>query len=191
VLALIYSKHAWHLINFAEYLRGPQHPKKESQLPMFRLLSLILVLTAVWLLLSGHYDPLFYFLGAVSVAVSVWVSARMRVVDHEGHPVQIAGRVFIYFPWLFKEIIKSNIDVARRVLSPSLPIDPRVITVRASQKTAVGRTIYANSITLTPGTVTIDVRGADLEVHALTRDSAAGVQSGEMDAHVTRFEGKA
>jgi len=157
---------------------------------MFRLLSLILVLTAVWLLLSGHFYPLFYFLGAVSVAISVWVSARMKVVDHEGHPVQIAGRVFIYFPWLFKEIIKSNIDVARIVLTPSLPIDPRVITVKASQKTAVGRTIYANSITLTPGTITIDVRGSELQVHALTEASAEGVRSGEMDAHVTRFEGE-
>jgi len=157
---------------------------------MIRLLSLILVLTAVWLLLSGHYSPLFYGLGAVSVALSVWVSARMKVVDHEGHPVQIAGRVFIYFPWLFWEIIKSNIDVARRVLSPSLPISPRVFVVQSSQKTAVGRTIYANSITLTPGTVTIDVRGPELEVHALTEASAAGIQSGEMDAHVTRFEGQ-
>jgi multicomponent Na+:H+ antiporter subunit E len=158
---------------------------------MIRLLSLILVLTAVWLLLSGHFDPLFYGLGAVSVALSVWVSARMKVVDHEGHPFHIAGRVFIYFPWLFWEIIKSNIDVARRVLSPSLPIDPRVIVVRASQKTAVGRTIYANSITLTPGTITIDVRGSELEVHALTEASAEGVRSGAMDAHVTRFEGQA
>jgi multicomponent Na+:H+ antiporter subunit E len=157
---------------------------------MFRRISLVLVLAAVWLLLSGHYDPVFYGLGAVSVAIAVWVASRMNVVDHEGHPVQIALRVFVYFPWLFKEIIKSNFDVARRVLSPSLPISPRVFTVQASQKTAVGRTIYANSITLTPGTVTIDVRGTELEVHALTEDSATAVQSGVMDAHVVRFEGR-
>ncbi len=156
---------------------------------MIRVLSLIFVLSAVWLLLSGHYDTVFYGLGAVSVALTVWVSARMKVIDHEGHPFHIAGRVFIYFPWLFWEIIKSNIDVARRVLSPSLPISPRVFVVQASQKTAVGRTIYANSITLTPGTVTIDVRGSELEVHALTEASAEGIQSGVMDAHATRFEG--
>ena len=155
-----------------------------------RLVSLILILSAVWLLLSGHYDSLFFGLGAVSVALATWVAYRMKVVDHEGHPVQIALRVFVYFPWLFKEIIKSNFDVARRVLSPSLPIDPRVFTVQASQITAVGRTIYANSITLTPGTVTIDVRGNTLEVHALTKASADGVKSGVMDAHVTRFEGR-
>ena len=157
---------------------------------MIRLLSLILVLSAVWLLLSGHYDALFYGLGALSVALVSWIAYRMKVVDHEGHPVQIALRVFVYFPWLFKEIIKSNIDVARHILSPTLSISPRVFTVQAGQKTAVGRTIYANSITLTPGTVTIDVRGNTLEVHALTEASAEGVKSGVMDAHVTRFEGQ-
>ena len=152
--------------------------------------SLAIVLMAVWLLLSGHFDGLFVSLGAVSVALSIWAAARMKVVDPEGHPIQIAGRVFTYFPWLFKEIIKSNIDVARRVLSPSLPIGPRVFTVTASQKTAVGQTIYANSITLTPGTVTIDVRGTELEVHALTEASADGIRSGAMDRRVTRFEGE-
>ena len=80
--------------------------------------------------------------------------------------------------------------LARRVLSPSLPVSPRVFTVDSSQKTSVGRTIYANSITLTPGTVTIDVIGSRLEVHALTTESAEGVKSGRMDARVTRFEGE-
>lgn len=157
---------------------------------MARYVSLAIVLMVVWLLFSGHFDGLFFALGAVSVAISVWASARMNVVDPEGHPIQIAARVLTYFPWLFWEIIKSNIDVARRVLSPSMPISPRVFNVTSSQKTAVGRTIYANSITLTPGTVTIDVRGNELEVHSLTEASADGVMSGAMDARVTRFEGE-
>ena len=63
---------------------------------MFRLFSLVLVLSAVWLLLSGHYDPLFYGLGAISVAVATWIAYRMKVVDYEGHPVQIALRVFMF-----------------------------------------------------------------------------------------------
>jgi multicomponent Na+:H+ antiporter subunit E len=145
---------------------------------------------AVWLLLSGHFDGLFLALGAVSVGLSVWAAARMDVVDPEGHPIHIAGRLFTYIPWLIWEIIKSNVDVARRILSPSLPIAPRVFVVTSSQKTAVGRTIYANSITLTPGTVTIDVRGSELEVHALTEASADVIKSGAMDRRVTRFEGK-
>ena len=157
---------------------------------MARYVSLAIVLMVVWLLFSGHFDALFLALGAVSVAISVWAAARMDIVDQEGHPIHNAGRVFLYFPWLFREIIKSNIDVARLVLSPSMPISPRVFTVSATQKTAVGRTIYANSITLTPGTVTIDVVGNVLEVHSLTEASAEGIQSGAMDARVTRFEGE-
>ena len=157
---------------------------------MIRYASLALVLMGIWLLLSGHYDPLLISLGVVSVGVTVWIAARLNVVDHEGHPIHIVLRLFTYVPWLFWEIVKSNVDVARRVLSPSLPVSPRVFTVDSSQKTSVGRTIYANSITLTPGTVTIDVIGSRLEVHALTTESAEGVKSGRMDARVTRFEGE-
>lgn len=157
---------------------------------MIRYVSLALVLMGIWLLLSGHYDPLLISLGVVSVVVTVWIAARLNVVDHEGHPIHIVLRLLTYFPWLFWEIIKSNVDVARRVLSPSLPISPQVFSVPASQKTDVGRTIYANSITLTPGTVTIDVRGSQVEVHALTTESADGVKTGKMDARVTRFEGE-
>lgn len=157
---------------------------------MIRYASLALALMGIWLLLSGHYDPLLISLGVVSVGVTVWIAARLNVVDHEGHPIHIALRLFTYFPWLFWEIVKSNVDVARRVLSPSLPVSPRVFTVDSSQKTSVGRTIYANSITLTPGTVTIDVIGGRLEVHALTTESAEEVKSGRMDARVTRFEGE-
>ena len=157
---------------------------------MIRYVSLALVLMGIWLLLSGHYDPLLISLGVVSVGVTVWIAARLNVVDHEGHPIHIVLRLFTYVPWLFWEIVKSNVDVARRVLSPSLPVSPRVFTVDSSQKTSVGRTIYANSITLTPGTVTIDVIGSRLEVHALTTGSAEGVKSGRMDARVTRFEGE-
>ena len=157
---------------------------------MIRYASLALALMGIWLLLSGHYDPLLISLGVVSVGVTVWIAARLNVVDHEGHPIHIVLRLFTYFPWLFWEIVKSNVDVARRVLSPSLPVSPRVFTVDSSQKTSVGRTIYANSITLTPGTVTIDVIGGRLEVHALTTESAEEVKSGRMDARVTRFEGE-
>lgn len=157
---------------------------------MVRYLSLALVLLAVWLLLSGHYDPLMIGLGVASVILTTWIAARLKIVDTEGHPIHIAPRAISYFPWLFWEIVKSNVDVARRVLSPSLPVSPRVFTVQSSQKTPVGRTIYANSITLTPGTVTIDVRGSELDVHSLTVESAAGIQSGRMDARISIFEGE-
>ena len=156
---------------------------------MARGLSLGAVLTVLWLLFSGHYDAWFLVLGAVSVVLSVYLASRMDVVDHEGAPHQIAHRIVAYLPWLTWEIIKSNFDVARRILTPSLPISPRTFRIRASQRTAVGRVLYANSITLTPGTVTMDVRGRDFEIHALTSESAEEIRAGRMDERVARIEG--
>jgi multicomponent Na+:H+ antiporter subunit E len=88
-----------------------------------------------------------------------------------------------------KEIVVSNLAVAKVILSPSLPIHPRIVRVAGKQKTPIGQVIYANSITLTPGTVTLDVRDDKFLVHALTSDSAAGLLSGEMDERVARLEG--
>ncbi|MGB5544186.1 MAG: Na+/H+ antiporter subunit E [Gammaproteobacteria bacterium] len=151
-------------------------------------LSLAAILMAVWLLFSGHLDPLFLSLGTISVVCAVYIGYRMEVVDQEGHPVRITTRAFAFFPWLFWEVIKSNIDVARVILSPTLSLQPQTFTVTADQKTAVGRVIYANSITLTPGTITIDVNGKKFDVHALTRLSADGVKSGDMNRLVCRME---
>ena len=123
----------------------------------------------------------------VLVTLAVVIALRMDVVDHEGHPSNLTVSALAYFPWLMWEIVKSNIDVARRVLSPSLPISPRVIEVRASQKTSAGRVIYANSITLTPGTVTIDLEDDVLRVHALTESSAASLTAGKMDRRVSEM----
>ena len=156
---------------------------------MIRNLALAAGLGALWLLLSGHYDPWFMMLGTASVALSFWLASRMHVVDQEGAPHTLLVRAAIYLPWLMREVIRSNVDVARRILTPSLPISPRTFTIRASQRTAVGRVLYANSITLTPGTVTIDVRDNELEIHALTSESAEEVRAGRMDRRVTQVEG--
>ena len=109
----------------------------------------------------------------------------------EGHPIHLTWRAVTYWPWLAWEIVKANIQVARIVVDPRLPIDPRVITVKAGQGDDLGWVTYANSITLTPGTVSIDVRGPTIEVHALTGDFAAGLESGEMDRRVTGMTGGA
>lgn len=151
--------------------------------------GLTVVLAAVWLLWSGHYDPLLLSFGAVSLALVLVLALRMRIVDEEGAPIHLPGRFIVYFPWLVVEIVKANVDVALRIARPGLPIRPRVIKVRASQRTDLGRAIYANSITLTPGTVTIETDGDELTIHALTREAAEGVIAGDMDRRVTRLEG--
>lgn len=150
-----------------------------------------LALLAVWLLLSGLYKPLLISLAVLSVLLTLWLSGRMGVIDPESHPIWAAIRYVPYWPWLSIEIVKSSIDVARRVLSPGMPISPTVFEVDAGQHTTMGRVVYANSITLTPGTVTLAVEGSRLTVHALSSDTIDYLLSGEMDARVTRAEGQA
>ena len=119
----------------------------------------------------------------------VWLSRRMNIVDEEGVPLQLGLRPFIYYaPWLLKEIVVANIDVTRRILHPRLPIRPTIVRVRASQKGDLGRVIYANSITLTPGTVSVDMEGDRITVHALSHEGAEEDMAGEMDRRVSKLE---
>ena len=82
----------------------------------------------------------------------------------------------------------SAVDVSKRVLDPKLPISPRAITLPLSQRTDIGRVTYANSITLTPGTVSIDLGEDFVRVHALTSEGAQALIEGEMDRRVTALE---
>ena len=150
-------------------------------------LSLGAVLFAVWLLLSGHYTPFILILGVVSCITIVTVTLRMEVADREGHPIHLTWRALTYMPWLMIEIIKANFDVAKRVLSPSLPVTPTLLRVKASQTTDLGQVIYANSITLTPGTISVDVANNEILVHALSREGAESLLEGIMDKRVTRM----
>jgi len=155
---------------------------------LLRALGLGAVLYGFWLVLSGHYTPFLLGLGLASVALVVYLAARMDVVDEEGIPLQLGGRFWIYVPWLMKEIFLSNVRVAKIILSPSLPISPVLVRYHSSQKTDLGKAIYANSITLTPGTITTRVEGQELEVHSLTWMDIDGREEDEMDRRVTWVE---
>lgn len=154
-------------------------------------ISLILVLSGVWLAWSGHTELLILALGAGSIVFVVWLSAHMKIVDSESVPTTLRyGRVIAYVPWLAREIVKANLDVARRILTPGpLPIAPRFVRVPVSQRTSVGQVIYANSITLTPGTISVDLIDGEILVHALSAEAAAGVADGVMDAKCAALEG--
>ncbi len=155
---------------------------------MYRILSLSILLFAIWLIWSGHYTPLLLAFGVLSCLLVVFISHRMRIIDLEGHPIHLLTGLPSYALWLAWALVQSNIDIARLVLNPRLPIAPRMIRVKASQKTHLGQAIYANSITLTPGTVTVDIEDGVIEVHALTEESARELLDGEMDRRVTRLE---
>lgn len=151
--------------------------------------SLALVLAVLWLLFSGLWThPVLLPLGAVSVAFTIWVCHRLGILDRAVRPLHTPVAALRYWPWLLARIIESNLHVARRILAPRLEISPRIVRVPITQQTDLGRAVLANSITLTPGTVSIHVRSNEIWFYALDEESAQGVLSGEMDRRVRRFE---
>ena len=155
---------------------------------MLRAFGLGLTLFAFWLALSGHYTPLLLTLGVGSCVLVVYLSHRMEAIDEEGVPLQVSCAA-AYLPWLLKEIFVANITVAKVILRPQLKISPRIVFFHGTQKTDLGRAIYANSITLTPGTITTGVNANEFEIHALR---AADLETGEeqaMDLRCSRVEG--
>lgn len=143
-------------------------------------------LAVFWLLLSGYFhEPLLLTLGAVSVVFTVWLALRTDRHDGERVRLRIDLPIVRYWAWLLVEIIKANIDVAKLILAPKLAVSPRMIRVKATQPTDMGVVIYANSITLTPGTVTVDIDGDELVVHAITQEMADGLTGGDMGDRVT------
>lgn len=158
---------------------------------MLHALSLGGFLGLLWLLLSGIFEAWLLALGLGSIIVIVIFANRMDVIDHEGHPIHISWRAMLYWPWLAWEIIKANWDVARVILNPKMPITPKVLHIKATQVTELGHVFYANSITLTPGTVTLSLENGAMDVHSLTPIAEEGLLSGEMDRKAHAVEGAA
>ena len=154
---------------------------------IIKALLLFVFYFVIWLLLSGHYDPLLLILGVLSCITCLYVTWKAKFIDEEGLPLHLLFRLPIYTVWLFKEIIKANIDTAKIIIFNNP--DPQNFRVKSSQKTEAGKVTYANSITLTPGTVTTVLDGDILEVHALSSDMADDVKSGVMDKKVSWLEG--
>lgn len=156
---------------------------------MIYFFSAVVVTYLFWIVLSGHYTAVLLAIGGVSALAVVTIASRMAVIDKEGYPIYLLLRAGWYWPWLIWQIIKSGLNVSRIILSRSLPISPTLINVKANQKTVVGIVTYANSITLTPGTISVEIENNDITVHALTQDGALDLTGGEMDRMVTKFEG--
>lgn len=155
---------------------------------MIHAVSLGVGLLSLWVLLSGHFTVLLLSFGVASSLLVVLIAHRMDVVDHEAVPLHLTFGLAGYLIWLMGEIAKANYHVARVILTPSLPVSPQLIRVKATQTSDLGRVVHANSITLTPGTVSIEVEGDDILVHAITREAAAGTLEGAIDRRVTAIE---
>lgn len=146
-------------------------------------MRIIITATAIflfWFMLSGHTEVLLIVLGLLSTLLTIFLSRRMNIIDQESYPFHLGYRLFRYYFFLGKEILVTNIDVVKRIIKPGSSISPKVIELPASQKSDLSKVIYANSITLTPGTVTLALEGDKVKVHALSKEGAEDLQTGRM-----------
>ena len=156
---------------------------------MARSIGLFLALAILWLLLSGIYDNrLILGFGLFSCVFTVWLARRMDVVDQEAVPSELGWRIVAYWVWLAREIFKANLAVTKTIFSDMTDVQPQIIKVKASEQSDMGRVILANSITLTPGTVTVDLVDDELTIHALTKEMADTTTIKEMDRRISNLE---
>ena len=152
---------------------------------------LIIGLTIFWLLLSGYWtNPLILALGAASVALATWIAMRIeKKYAFKDKGVAILLRQHTFWPWLTMEIIKSNIAVLKCIWMPKkYPISPIIRQLQMAPETRIARTLYANAITLTPGTVAIEVRDKEILVYALLEEAMEDLEGGEMGRRVHELE---
>jgi len=131
---------------------------------------LALIMAATWLVLSGYFIPLILTLGLISIAIVLFMCARMKILDRETVPYLILIPTLGYFFWLFAEIVKANVQVVKAILSPNLEISPTMTKIPYAKDVDIAQTMFANSITLTPGTVSVNMDEDHILVHALLRD---------------------
>jgi multicomponent Na+:H+ antiporter subunit E len=159
---------------------------------MTRKYYFILACTLVlfWMLLSGNTSVLLLTLGLASIVLVTWLVSRMDRNDNAPIRMLFSLKFFSYLAWLFWQVIVTNIDVARRIWNPSLPINPSSRKIKVSIKDPLIKTIYANSITLTPGTVTTEVGEDYFIVHALNAKDLDELEDGEMQKRLSFLEEK-
>ena len=149
-----------------------------------RTLSTATLIFIFWFVLSGHTEALLIAFGIASTGLTIYLSKRMNIIDGESYPFRLGFSLVRYNLYLAKEIFIANIDVIKRILSPSVAINPQVTELPASQRSDLSKVIYANSITLTPGTVTLELAGDKLKIHALSHEGAEELKQGNMAKHV-------
>lgn len=156
---------------------------------MGRFIILVIALAALWLLLSGYFDkPLLLAFGTGSVLFAAFLARRARIIDNDSVPGGLFPGVLLYWIWLGGEIGKANMAVIRQALAVEPKLSPKLFLVPNPPKTTVGKATFANSITLTPGTVSVDLRENEILVHALTEEIADVAAITDMGERVARIE---
>ncbi len=153
---------------------------------MTYLPGLVIALALLWFGLSGETSPFFLGLSVIAILLTLLLSARLKVIGRDASPYHRAPQLLLYMGWLVVEIVKANVAVIVRVLGPRHAIDPAVVRLRTRARTDLGKALFANSITLTPGTVSVDVDGDKVLVHALVRENASVASFEPMDRRAAR-----
>ena len=143
-------------------------------------LTLGAVLFALWLGLSGQTGPLTLALGLLSIGIIVYISQRMDKIDQEFYPAHMTILMLRFWLFLAREIVIANIDVIKRIFRPGKSISPQMFELPLTQKTDIARVIYANAITMTPGTVSMNLDTKTVTVHTLSVEAADDLRSGRM-----------
>ena len=152
-----------------------------------------LALGVTWLVWSGHYsfdEPLIAGFGVISCVFVLWLAERMQRVSAHESEATLGPNMVTYLPWLIWEIVKANLAVAKLVISPAPAIRRQIVRVPAGQLGEGARVLHANSITLTPGTISLAVHDDEIVVHAIDDAAAQGVLEGEMNRRVGALENR-
>jgi multicomponent Na+:H+ antiporter subunit E len=168
-----------------ESLQGGQ----QDMVHWTRYVFLAVLLMISWVLWSGYLKPLLLGLGIFSSVLVVYLTHRMQLHDMHFLEGRFLLRLVGYWGWLAREILRSSLEVTRAVLSPKLPISPTVAEFDSSCELVSDQAILGNSITLTPGTLTLQIEDGRFVVHALTESGARDIVGGEMDRRVAALRG--
>lgn len=148
------------------------------------------LLSVFWLLLSGYIQPLLLTFGAVSVAIVLVVLKRMDAVDQEPKHTGAGYQTIRYFMWLLGQIALSSVHVTKLIWGSSKQVSPALAKIPVANIPPQNRVLYANSITLTPGTLSVDLKNGEITVHALQESSIAELKQGQMEKKITDIWGE-
>jgi multicomponent Na+:H+ antiporter subunit E len=151
-----------------------------------------IVLMGFWYLMSGFFDLTHTIMGVISVVIVMGVNYKLkRHAYFEGETDVIKDLRFFYIPyyfgWLLVQIVISGVQVAKILLTPSLPIDTSMVRFKVDFPNPHCKMILGNSITLTPGTLTVDIQGDEFIVHAISPASFEGIASDKMPQQVLKL----
>ncbi|OGW42044.1 MAG: hypothetical protein A2010_06215 [Nitrospirae bacterium GWD2_57_9] len=147
-----------------------------------------LILFPVWVIWSGMLDAFHLALGVISCAIVALLSHDLLFKRRTFNTwARESGRFMAYLPWLLYQVVIANFHVVYLVLHPKMPIEPRIVRFRSGLKNELAQVVFANSITLTPGTITADIVEGEYVVHAISKKTADDLVSGDMEKRVSRI----